>query len=56
MGKANLPRLIQNWSRFIMQQVHGVSDAKSLQTLGKHNGISRDIYGIDGISGDIEGI
>ena len=25
MGKANLPRLIQNWSRFIVQQIHAVS-------------------------------
>ena len=25
MGKQNLPRLIQSWSRFIMQQIHAVS-------------------------------
>ena len=28
MGKVNLPRLIQNWSRFIMQQVHSVSSCR----------------------------
>ncbi|KAK2184757.1 hypothetical protein NP493_254g03006 [Ridgeia piscesae] len=36
MGKANLPRLIQNWSRFIVQQIHAeLVEARKVQAKQK---------------------